>query len=112
MRFILSLSFSIALSISLYRSFYLSISLSLYLSLSLRTCSLDLSYTVHTPTHAPLKIAMVGCGPASISCSTFLARLGYTDITIYERNDFLGGLSSSEIPQVLWGMFVFHRARP
>ena len=37
-------------------------------------------------------IALLGCGPASISCGTFLARLGYTDITIYERNDYLGGL--------------------
>jgi len=45
------------------------------------------------------KIAMVGCGPASISCATFLARLGYTDITIYERDENPGGLSASEIPQ-------------
>uniref|UniRef100_A0AC35UG89 Dihydropyrimidine dehydrogenase [NADP(+)] n=1 Tax=Rhabditophanes sp. KR3021 TaxID=114890 RepID=A0AC35UG89_9BILA len=44
-------------------------------------------------------IALVGCGPASISCSTYLARLGYTDITIYEKNKYIGGLSSSEIPQ-------------
>lgn len=28
------------------------------------------------------KIALIGCGPASISCATFLARLGYTDLTI------------------------------
>jgi len=45
------------------------------------------------------KIAMIGCGPASMSCATFLARLGYTDITIYEKNNYAGGLSSSEIPQ-------------
>jgi dihydropyrimidine dehydrogenase (NADP+) len=25
------------------------------------------------------KIALIGCGPASISCATFLARLGYKD---------------------------------
>lgn len=28
-----------------------------------------------------------------------MARLGYTDVTIYEKNDYVGGLSSSEIPQ-------------
>ncbi len=42
---------------------------------------------------------MIGCGPASISCGTFLARLGYTDVTIYEKEEILGGLSTSEIPQ-------------
>lgn len=45
------------------------------------------------------KIALMGCGPASISCATFLARLGYKDLTIFEKYDYLGGLSSSEIPQ-------------
>ncbi|XP_062584181.1 dihydropyrimidine dehydrogenase [NADP(+)]-like [Saccostrea cucullata] len=45
------------------------------------------------------KVALLGCGPASISCATFLARLGYTDLTIYEKYDYIGGLSSSEIPQ-------------
>ncbi|XP_028405372.1 dihydropyrimidine dehydrogenase [NADP(+)]-like [Dendronephthya gigantea] len=45
------------------------------------------------------KIALIGCGPASLSCATFLARLGYSDLTIYEKEDYLGGLSSSEIPQ-------------
>jgi dihydropyrimidine dehydrogenase (NADP+) len=45
------------------------------------------------------KIALVGCGPTSISCATFLARLGYSNITIFERDSHLGGLSSTEIPQ-------------
>jgi dihydropyrimidine dehydrogenase (NADP+) len=45
------------------------------------------------------KIALVGCGPASISCATFLARLGYQDVTIFEKQDFAGGLSGMEIPQ-------------
>eukprot|EP00039_Didymoeca_costata_P011338 m.158470 g.158470 ORF g.158470 m.158470 type:complete len:1082 (-) comp15137_c0_seq4:107-3352(-) len=43
-------------------------------------------------------IALVGCGPASISCASFLARLGYSDITVFEKEEFVGGLSSSEIP--------------
>ncbi|XP_004932559.2 dihydropyrimidine dehydrogenase [NADP(+)] [Bombyx mori] len=45
------------------------------------------------------KIALIGGGPASISCACFLARLGYKDITVYEKEKYLGGLSSSEIPQ-------------
>ena len=38
------------------------------------------------------KIALLGCGPASMSCATFLARLGYSDITIFEKFDYVGGL--------------------
>lgn len=45
------------------------------------------------------KIALVGCGPASISCATYLGRLGYQNITIFEKNEYVGGLSASEIPQ-------------
>ncbi|XP_013413163.1 dihydropyrimidine dehydrogenase [NADP(+)] [Lingula anatina] len=45
------------------------------------------------------KIALIGCGPASISCATFLARMGYSAITIFEKQKYIGGLSSSEIPQ-------------
>lgn len=45
------------------------------------------------------KIALVGCGPSSISCGTFLARMGYSNITIFEKESFEGGLSSTEIPQ-------------
>ncbi len=45
------------------------------------------------------KIAFFGCGPSSISCATFLARLGYSNLTIFEKQDYIGGLSSSEIPQ-------------
>lgn len=45
------------------------------------------------------KVALIGCGPASISCATYLARLGYQDLTIFEKYDYIGGLSSSEIPQ-------------
>lgn len=53
------------------------------------------------PNTRPLssKIALLGAGPASLSCATFLARLGYTDVTIYEKREGLGGLSSYEIPQ-------------
>ncbi|XP_014473773.1 PREDICTED: dihydropyrimidine dehydrogenase [NADP(+)] [Dinoponera quadriceps] len=52
-----------------------------------------------TVPHASTKIGLLGCGPASLSCATFLARLGYDDITIFEKEKYIGGLSSSEIPQ-------------
>eukprot|EP00049_Salpingoeca_infusionum_P017385 m.352751 g.352751 ORF g.352751 m.352751 type:complete len:997 (-) comp16608_c0_seq1:207-3197(-) len=55
------------------------------------------------------KIALVGAGPSSLSCATFLARLGYTNVTILEKYPFGGGLASFEIPEfrlpqqsVLW----------
>ena len=38
------------------------------------------------------RIALLGCGPASISCATFLARLGYNDVTIFEKQEYIGGL--------------------
>ncbi|XP_060132712.1 dihydropyrimidine dehydrogenase [NADP(+)] isoform X6 [Zootoca vivipara] len=38
------------------------------------------------------KIALLGAGPASISCATFLARLGYSNITIFEKEGYVGGL--------------------
>ncbi|XP_040422163.1 dihydropyrimidine dehydrogenase [NADP(+)] isoform X1 [Cygnus olor] len=46
-----------------------------------------------------VKIALFGAGPASLSCASFLARLGYTNITIFEKQEYVGGLSTSEIPQ-------------
>ncbi|XP_059095329.1 dihydropyrimidine dehydrogenase [NADP(+)]-like [Tigriopus californicus] len=44
------------------------------------------------------KIALLGCGPASISCATFLARMGYNNIIVYEKEEFVGGLNTSELP--------------
>lgn len=49
--------------------------------------------------NADAKIDLFGCGPASLSCATFLGRLGYNNITIHEKRPYLGGLSASEIPQ-------------
>ncbi|XP_010083107.1 PREDICTED: dihydropyrimidine dehydrogenase [NADP(+)]-like, partial [Pterocles gutturalis] len=46
-----------------------------------------------------VKIALLGAGPASLSCASFLARLGYSNITIFEKQEYVGGLSASEIPQ-------------
>ncbi|KAF7266557.1 hypothetical protein GWI33_020065 [Rhynchophorus ferrugineus] len=51
------------------------------------------------PCKSNSKIALLGGGPASLSCATFLGRLGYKNITIYEKEKRLGGLSTWEIPQ-------------
>lgn len=39
------------------------------------------------------KIAIIGSGPAGLSCATYLARLGY-EVTIYERKPLAGGLDT------------------
>lgn len=41
---------------------------------------------------AETKIALIGCGPASLSCATFLGRLGYKNIDIFEKQNYVGGL--------------------
>ncbi len=38
-------------------------------------------------------VGIIGCGPAGISCATYLARLGY-DVTIYDRKPLAGGLNT------------------
>ena len=43
-------------------------------------------------------IALIGAGAASLSCATFLGRLGYKNVTIFEKNNFAGGLIVNEIP--------------
>jgi len=48
--------------------------------------------TADLPESYRSRIAMTGCGPASISCATYLARLGYSDITIFEKQEYAGGL--------------------
>ena len=40
------------------------------------------------------KIAIAGSGPASVSCATYLSRIGYSDVTIFERASHPGGVPS------------------
>ena len=42
------------------------------------------------------KVAIVGAGPAGISCGVFLRRLGFP-VTIFEADNFAGGLLMSEL---------------
>ena len=44
-----------------------------------------------------IKVAIVGGGPAGLTCGAFLAKQG-VQVTIYERYDFLGGLLMYGIP--------------
>ena len=44
------------------------------------------------------KVAVVGGGPAGLTCSSFLARSG-ADVTIYEKYDKLGGILDHGIPE-------------
>ena len=44
-----------------------------------------------------LKVAIVGGGPAGLTCSAFLAKYGL-QVTIFERYDYLGGLLMYGIP--------------
>jgi glutamate synthase (NADPH/NADH) small chain len=43
------------------------------------------------------KVAVIGSGPASFSCATFLMRAG-VEVTIFEKLDVLGGLLVNGIP--------------
>lgn len=43
------------------------------------------------------KVAVIGSGPASLTCAAFLRRNGY-NVTIYEKYDYLGGLLVHGIP--------------
>ncbi len=44
------------------------------------------------------KIAIIGSGPAGLTCSAFLARSGF-DVTIYEKRNKLGGILRYGIPE-------------
>lgn len=41
---------------------------------------------------------MIGAGPASLSCATFLGRMGYENVHIFEKEKFGGGIVAHEIP--------------
>ena len=44
------------------------------------------------------KVAVIGSGPAGLTCSAFLARKGF-DVTIFEKKQTLGGLLRYGIPE-------------
>ena len=44
------------------------------------------------------KVAIIGGGPAGLTCAAFLRKSGI-DVTIYEKHDYLGGLLMHGIPE-------------
>lgn len=44
-------------------------------------------------------VAIIGAGPAGLSAATFLKRLGFQKVTVYEKEDFAGGLLMSQITE-------------
>jgi len=54
------------------------------------------------------RVAVVGGGPAGLSCAYFLARSGY-NVTIFERENTLGGLVTHVIPEFRIGNDVINR---
>lgn len=55
-----------------------------------------------------IKIAIVGSGPAALACANELNHLGYS-VTIFERNDRLGGLLMYGIPDMKLDKSVIDR---
>lgn len=44
-------------------------------------------------------VAIIGAGPAGLSAATFLKRLGFEKVVIFEKEDFAGGLLMSQITE-------------
>ena len=44
------------------------------------------------------KVAIIGAGPAGLSCAYYLARMGYTNVTVFDRNPQPGGMLIMGIP--------------
>ncbi len=44
------------------------------------------------------KVAIIGAGPAGMSCAYYLARMGYTNVTVFDRNPAPGGMLIMGIP--------------
>lgn len=62
----------------------------------------DLKYIIKNETNqeelSHKKVAIIGGGPAGLTCSAFLKKDG-VDVTIYEKYDYLGGLLVHGIPE-------------
>jgi len=46
----------------------------------------------------PEKIAVIGAGPAGLSCAYYLANMGYANVTVFDRNPVPGGMLTLGIP--------------
>ena len=55
------------------------------------------NYPINVKESNGKRIAIIGSGPAGLTCAFFLKVNGF-DVTIYEKHDYLGGLLSHGIP--------------
>ncbi len=46
----------------------------------------------------PEKIAIIGAGPAGLSCAFYLAQMGYENVKVFDRNPVPGGMLTLGIP--------------
>ena len=46
----------------------------------------------------PEKIAVIGAGPAGLSCAYYLANMGYENVTVFDKNEVPGGMLTLGIP--------------
>lgn len=59
----------------------------------------DPSLPANLPASYDEKIALIGGGPSSLTCATYLARMGYKNVHIFEKEPFAGGIPVAEIPE-------------
>lgn len=52
------------------------------------------------------KVAIIGAGPSGLSCAFYLAEKGYTNVTVFEKNDAPGGMLRYGIPNYKLGKDV------
>ncbi len=60
--------------------------------------SLENNWLDNIPKETKYKVAVVGSGPAGLTCAYFLRKMGI-GVTIYEKYDYLGGLLVHGIPE-------------
>ena len=60
-------------------------------------CALDNNWEFSSPKETKYNVAVIGGGPAGLTCAAFLRKNGI-NVTIYEKRDYLGGLLVHGIP--------------
>jgi NADPH-dependent glutamate synthase beta subunit-like oxidoreductase len=56
------------------------------------------------------RVAIIGSGPAGLACADQLNKAGHT-VTVYDRNDRMGGLLMYGIPKLVLSLFYTDRKR-
>lgn len=64
------------------------------------------------PANAPMRVAILGAGPAGAGAALFLSRKGGFDVTVFERQKTVGGNAGSFLYEDVWCDFGSHRFHP